>query len=122
MAARPEVDDDPVPAMPPCPSVVPWYAVIAVVSVPPRHTCRAGGAGRAGGTGGARRAGQTLPDAVPLEGDAPCLEFVDLLLVGDDHSCLRDEDDGQRCAECKAPLRATPRLFQTSHIIPHVVR
>ncbi|MEK0097524.1 hypothetical protein WDA79_03200 [Streptomyces sp. A475] len=50
------------------------------------------------------------------------MEFVDLLLVGDDHSCLRDEDDGQRCAERKAPLRATPRLFQTSHIIPHVVR
>jgi hypothetical protein len=50
------------------------------------------------------------------------LEFVELLLVGDEHSCLRDEHDGQRCAEYKAALRATPRLFHTSHFIPHVMR
>jgi hypothetical protein len=50
------------------------------------------------------------------------LEFVELLLVGDEHNCLRDEHDGQRCAEYKAALRATPRLFHTSHFIPHVMR
>ncbi|MFF1570777.1 hypothetical protein ACFVY1_46930 [Streptomyces sp. NPDC058293] len=50
------------------------------------------------------------------------MEFVELLVVGDEHSCLRDEHDGQRCADCKTALRATPRLFQTSHIIPHVMR
>lgn len=116
MTARPDVDHHPVPAMPAWPSIAPRYAAIAVVSVPPRHARRAGRAG------GARRAGQTLPDAVPLEGDAPCLEFADLLLVGDEDSCLRDEDDGQRRAECKAALGATPRLFHTSHIIPHVMR
>ncbi|WP_328753810.1 hypothetical protein OHA28_01470 [Streptomyces sp. NBC_00269] len=108
--------------MPAWPSIAPRYAAIAVVSVPPRHARRAGRASRAGRAGGARRARQTLPDAVPLEGDAPRLEFADLLLVGDEDSCLRDEDDGQRRAECKAALRATPRLFHTSHIIPHVMR
>jgi hypothetical protein len=120
MAAWPEVDDLPVPAVPACLSVAPRHAVIAVVSVSPRHAGRAGRASRAGGTGGAGRAGQALPDAVSLEGDAPCLEFVELLLVGDEHNRLRDEHDGQRCAECTAALRATPRLFHTSHIIPHV--
>ncbi|MGW6143497.1 hypothetical protein ACWFRM_14320 [Streptomyces sp. NPDC055144] len=49
------------------------------------------------------------------------MEFVDLLLVGDDHSRLRDEHDGQRCADREAALRATPRRFHTSHIIPHVM-
>ncbi|MFD3478228.1 hypothetical protein [Streptomyces sp. NPDC058695] len=49
------------------------------------------------------------------------MEFVDLLLVGDDHNCLRDQHDGQRCADCKAASRATPRLFLTFHIIPHVM-
>lgn len=121
MVARLEVDNPPVPAIPPWPSVTPRWAVMTVSPMPPRHACRAGGASRAGGAGGARWAGQTLLDAVPLQGDAPCLELVDLLLVGDDHSCLRDEHDGQRCADCKAALRAAPRLIRTSHIIPDVV-
>ncbi|EST28062.1 hypothetical protein M878_23610 [Streptomyces roseochromogenus subsp. oscitans DS 12.976] len=53
-------------------------AVIAVFPVPPRSALRAGRARRAGG------AGQAGCDALPLEGDAPCLESVELLLVGDE--------------------------------------
>jgi hypothetical protein len=32
---------------------------------------------------------------VSLEVDAPCPQIVDLHLVGDDRSCLRDERDDQ---------------------------
>ncbi|MFE2067603.1 hypothetical protein ACFXDH_35390 [Streptomyces sp. NPDC059467] len=49
------------------------------------------------------------------------MKFVDLLLVGDEHSRLRDERDGQRCAEREAALPTTPHLFHTSHIIPHAM-
>ncbi|MFF2014180.1 hypothetical protein ACFVWY_34685 [Streptomyces sp. NPDC058195] len=56
-----------------------------------------------------------------MEGDAPRLQFVDLLLVVDEHKCLRDECDGQRCAEHAAAPRATQHLFRIFHIIPHVM-
>ncbi|MFG2951464.1 hypothetical protein [Streptomyces adustus] len=59
-------------------------------------------------------------EAVRLEGDTPRLELVELLLVDDEHGLLRDECDGQRCAEYKAASRAAPRLFDASHCIPHV--
>ncbi|WP_316782137.1 hypothetical protein [Streptomyces sasae] len=56
-----------------------------------------------------------------MDGDAPGLKFVDLLLVGDEHSCLRDERDSQRCAQREAALLTTPHLFHISHIIPHAM-
>ncbi|MER5600023.1 hypothetical protein [Streptomyces sp. NPDC002265] len=116
-----DVDDYPVPAMPPFPSGVAVTAVMAVQPLVPRETRGAGRAGRAGGAGGAGRAGQALADAVRLEGDASCLELVELLLVGDERGFLRDERDGQRCAEYMAASQATPCLFHTSHYIPHVM-
>ncbi|MER6977363.1 hypothetical protein [Streptomyces carpinensis] len=60
-------------------------------------------------------------DTVPLEVDAPCPEFVDLLLVGDEHSRLRDDRDSQHCAEHKAAPRASERPVQASHIVPHAL-
>ncbi|MFD7876886.1 hypothetical protein ACFV5G_22735 [Streptomyces sp. NPDC059766] len=116
-----DVDDYPVPAMPPFPSGVAVTAAMTVQPPVPREARGSGRAGLAGGAGGARRAGQALADAVRLEGDAPCLELVELLLVGDEHGFLRDERDGQGCAEYMAASRATPRLFHTSHNVPHVM-
>ncbi|MEV6111223.1 hypothetical protein AB0L59_01585 [Streptomyces sp. NPDC052109] len=47
------------------------------------------------------------------------MEFVELLLVGDERSRLRDERDGQHRTEHKAAPRATQHLVYASHIVPH---
>ncbi|MFE9093038.1 hypothetical protein [Streptomyces sp. NPDC007264] len=47
-----------------------------------------------------------MVDAVRLEGDAPGPEFVDLLLVGDEHSRLRDHHDTEHGDEHRAAPRA----------------
>ncbi|MFD1660390.1 hypothetical protein ACFSL4_19810 [Streptomyces caeni] len=60
-------------------------------------------------------------DAVRLEVDAPCPEFVDLLLVGYEHSRLRNDHDTQHRAEHRAAPRAAHRLVFASHAIPYAV-
>jgi hypothetical protein len=80
---------------------------------------RAGGAWRTDGAGGAGRTGGTGLDAVRLEVDVLCLQVVDLNLVGDECSRLRDEREDQRCAEHKGTPRPARRFVYASHIIPH---
>ncbi|WP_328887177.1 hypothetical protein [Streptomyces sp. NBC_00316] len=54
-----------------------------------------------------------------LEIDVLCLQIVDLHLVGDECSRLRDEHDDQHGAERKGVPRSARRFVYTAHIIPH---
>ncbi|MFC7264941.1 hypothetical protein [Streptomyces lutosisoli] len=49
------------------------------------------------------------------------LQIVHLPLLGDEHSWLHDERDGQHCAEHKGAPRATQRFTHASHIFPYAV-
>ncbi|MGW2552470.1 hypothetical protein [Streptomyces sp. NPDC001635] len=56
---------------------------------------QAGGTGRARRAGGAGGTGRDGVDIVSLEVDVLSPQIVDLHLMGDDRSCLRDERDDQ---------------------------
>ncbi|MFF3353197.1 hypothetical protein ACFYWN_11190 [Streptomyces sp. NPDC002917] len=53
-----------------------------------------------------------------LEVDVPCLQIVDLHLVGDECNRLRDEHEDQHGAEHKGAQRPTRRFVYAAHIIP----
>ncbi|MER5684446.1 hypothetical protein [Streptomyces sp. NPDC002205] len=54
-----------------------------------------------------------------LEVDVLRLQIIDLHLVGDEGSGLRDERDDQHGAEYKGAPRSTRRFVYAAHIIPH---
>ncbi|MFI5630805.1 hypothetical protein ACIA8E_15820 [Streptomyces sp. NPDC051664] len=56
---------------------------------------------------------------VRLEVDVLCLQIVDLHLVGDECSRLRDKHADQHGAERKGAPRSTRRFVYGAHIIPH---
>ncbi|MBW8702321.1 hypothetical protein MBT84_22190 [Streptomyces sp. MBT84] len=88
----------PARAVLPSPSRITPVTPVTTSPVPPGLAVlarRPGGTGRARRAGGAGRTGRDGVDMVSLEVDAPCPQIVDLHLVGDDRSCLRDERDDQ---------------------------
>jgi hypothetical protein len=58
---------------------------------------------------------------VSLEVDVLRPQIVDLLLLGDDRSRLRDERDDQRCPEHKGAPRFTQHFNYPAHVMPHSV-
>lgn len=77
---------------------MPVPSVVAVDAVTSRHARRPGGTRLPRGTGRAGRSRQAFVRGTSLEGDTPFLEFVELLLMGDEHGRLRDKQHGQRGA------------------------
>lgn len=94
-------------------------AVITVFPVSPGLAVLAWRARGAARTGRAWRTGGAGLDAMRLEVDVLCLQIVDLHLVGDECSRLRDEHKGQHGAEHKRAPLSMRRFIYAAHIIPH---